>query len=975
MPELGEKEGLVRHSLIVPVILALAGLNAFVSAQTAPLVSVEIALDIDSGLVSNRLPGFLGPQGPSAAVVFSTTVAVGPDAPWMRLHFGDVQLAGSRAEGTASFLRLTSVEDGGVQRLDNRSLPQWQYASAYFNGHRVLVELLAYPETGPNRVTINLATVGIRNTAPESICGPTDDRVGSANVRVARIVPVGCTGYLINDGQHCFLTAGHCTGPSMTTVEFNVPASDADGTINCAAPNDQYPIDPASVQFGDDGGGVNDWAYFGAFANSNTLLTPFEAQGSAFMLATTVPAADFSTIFVTGYGVDSNDPTLSQTLQADFGTYDDVTPTVINYDNLDTEGGSSGSPVYKINPTLVIGIHVLGGCDIPPDGSNTATRIDNAGLQTALANPKGICACGSPAAGSCLNSSVSPGCNDTSCCTVVCASAPTCCQTAWDQSCVNLALALCSDCGDPGAGSCFEINGTPSCDNAACCLAVCAVDASCCEFAWSILCKEMANEMCGNCGQPGAGNCYVANGTPGCDDIGCCRIVCEQAPNCCEIAWDEACKAMANDICGDCGVLAAGNCYEANGTPGCQNADCCRVICALDPTCCEIAWDELCRQAAADVCGDCGDAGAGSCYAGNGTPGCNDADCCAIVCAIDPVCCNIAWENNCIPHAWQFCGSPNDDASAANPIATGADEFYATHLATSDGPSPCNIGADIWYAYTADLTGDVTVRVCCSNFDTVIAAYNGCGGPVDIGDLINCNDDSCGDGLTSQLTFFVVTGNCYTIQVGGFAGAVGQGNIELIPAIVGTDLCEDAPEIVNGQTPFSTFCAEQDDGPNDCGLAPGSANAGGGAGSDIWYDYNSSFTGLLTVSLCGSDYDTILAVYDGCGCPAQVAATIGCNDDSCGLASEVEVPVVSGACYKIQVAGFDFDAGEGVLTISKAPACPWDDDGDGFVGITDFLNLLAVWGTDPGGPPDFDGDGDVGITDFLELLANWGPCP
>lgn len=54
--------------------------------------------------------------------------------------------------------------------------------------------------------------------------------------------------------------------------------------------------------------------------------------------------------------------------------------------------------------------------------------------------------------------------------------------------------------------------------------------------------------------------------------------------------------------------------------------------------------------------------------------------------------------------------------------------------------------------------------------------------------------------------------------------------------------------------------------------------------------------------------------------------------------------------------------------------CPWDLDGGG-VGITDFLSLLAQWGTDPGGPPDFDGDGNVGITDFLELLANWGPCP
>ena len=29
----------------------------------------------------------------------------------------------------------------------------------------------------------------------------------------------------------------------------------------------------------------------------------------------------------------------------------------------------------------------------------------------------------------------------------------------------------------------------------------------------------------------------------------------------------------------------------------------------------------------------------------------------------------------------------------------------------------------------------------------------------------------------------------------------------------------------------------------------------------------------------------------------------------------------------------------------------------------------------PAGPPDFDGDGLVGITDFLVLPANWGPCP
>ncbi len=57
------------------------------------------------------------------------------------------------------------------------------------------------------------------------------------------------------------------------------------------------------------------------------------------------------------------------------------------------------------------------------------------------------------------------------------------------------------------------------------------------------------------------------------------------------------------------------------------------------------------------------------------------------------------------------------------------------------------------------------------------------------------------------------------------------------------------------------------------------------------------------------------------------------------------------------------------------PLCPWDLGGAGSVGISDFLDLLARWGTGPGGPPDFDGDGTVGINDFLDLLANWGPCP
>ena len=51
-----------------------------------------------------------------------------------------------------------------------------------------------------------------------------------------------------------------------------------------------------------------------------------------------------------------------------------------------------------------------------------------------------------------------------------------------------------------------------------------------------------------------------------------------------------------------------------------------------------------------------------------------------------------------------------------------------------------------------------------------------------------------------------------------------------------------------------------------------------------------------------------------------------------------------------------------------------DIDGDGAVGINDFLALLATWGScaEDCCLADLDLDGDVGITDFLIMLAKWG---
>jgi hypothetical protein len=58
---------------------------------------------------------------------------------------------------------------------------------------------------------------------------------------------------------------------------------------------------------------------------------------------------------------------------------------------------------------------------------------------------------------------------------------------------------------------------------------------------------------------------------------------------------------------------------------------------------------------------------------------------------------------------------------------------------------------------------------------------------------------------------------------------------------------------------------------------------------------------------------------------------------------------------------------------SPFPVSFGDIDGDGAVGITDFLAILGAWGpcSGPCCPADLDLDGDIGVTDFLALLANW----
>ena len=369
-------------------LLSLCSLSAIAVAQDElaptpfdPLVWTDVPVAADSG----RHDGSTEP-GHTAW----HTLVRSPGASWMRLEFGkETELARELAEaGSGAFLRITSLTDGEEQRLDADSLVQWAHATAHFNGDTLMVELVTGTNPAPSRLRIVNVQAGQPPVRDKSQCGSTDDRVAVQDNRVARIVPVGCTGWLINnDANHQFLTAGHCpAGGSMTTLHFNVPLSSSTGTIVAPPVADQYPIDSTSYQSANGGVG-GDWCYFGAFPNSNTGLTAWQAYRTAFDVVLPPAGTTGNQIRITGFGTDTGNA--SQTNQTHVGALSGITATTLRY-TADTTGGNSGSPVIWENEGVAIGIHTHGGCTTT-GGSNAGTSWNLAAPRSALTTPLGAC--------------------------------------------------------------------------------------------------------------------------------------------------------------------------------------------------------------------------------------------------------------------------------------------------------------------------------------------------------------------------------------------------------------------------------------------------------------------------------------------------------------------------------------------------------------------------------------------------------
>jgi len=161
----------------------------------------------------------------------------------------------------------------------------------------------------------------------------------------------------------------------------------------------------------------------------------------------------------------------------------------------------------------------------------------------------------------------------------------------------------------------------------------------------------------------------------------------------------------------------------------------------------------------------------------------------------------------------------------------------------------------------------------------------------------------------------------------------------------GSDSCT-TPTAISGEGVFafdSTAATTGSQGQSNCGTF-------GAVHRDIWFVWTAPEDGQASLSLCGTaSFDTEVLAYSGAGCPGGNA--LACNDDACGLQSQIGWEVASGTTYTIQLGSYPGSAGGvGTFTIEVGPPpppCGPNTGPDVIVGdLSDVLNAAAFNGFD-----------------------------
>jgi len=254
--------------------------------------------------------------------------------------------------------------------------------------------------------------------------------------------------------------------------------------------------------------------------------------------------------------------------------------------------------------------------------------------------------------------------------------------------------------------------------------------------------------------------------------------------------------------------------------------------------------------------------------------------------------------------------------------------FVAVTVATdgdcTDDPlpaTPTNLlavtpGTNVCYFYYGENTGDVALNVHDVSDDV-------------LGPLLTAFTFPLAPGGAAYLSEGPVTINATVTNTGTWT-AYNPGPTDIATASASATVfvspdnndCADAIALSCGDVVSGSTIAATEDGPaGDC------VNPANSSAADVWYTVSGTGYGI-TASLCGSGYDTKIAVLTG-DCGALVC--VGGNDDLCGLQSELSWTSTLGEIYYIRVHGFGGQTGAYTLAITCAPDCNGEAGGTAFI--------------------------------------------
>jgi hypothetical protein len=203
--------------------------------------------------------------------------------------------------------------------------------------------------------------------------------------------------------------------------------------------------------------------------------------------------------------------------------------------------------------------------------------------------------------------------------------------------------------------------------------------------------------------------------------------------------------------------------------------------------------------------------------------------------------------------------------------------------------------------------------------------------------------NDCVNGSSNRYYLYLDPGT-YIIPVSGGAN-YGPYVIDIITSIAcpvppPNDDCANAiPLICTSIVTANTISATSTGKPPACGTYYGNQTSGG-----VWYTFQGTGA-VITASLCGSNFDTMIGIFTGsCGNFTCVAG----NDDSCGLGSVVSWQSVQGTLYHIYVTGYGSSFGGDIELAISCSFPPNDDCANTVGGSLGANSTLSFAGTSTG---------------------------